>query len=64
MREITRPTSISCQESNTAIAAVNTRPSNRKPAKSFFFMPRKSPIAPSSGDRSATMRFAAETAKP
>ena len=64
MRESMKPTSISRQSSNAAITAVNTRPSTRNPAKSFFFMPEKSPIAPSIGASTATTSAAALTAKP
>ena len=46
MRLITKPTSISFQSPTTPMSAVKATPAIIKPIQSFFFMPRKSAIAP------------------
>lgn len=64
MWESTYPMSIHCQLATKAVTAVKPTPSSRKPASSFFFMPRVSPAAPSTGASTATSREAADTPNP
>ena len=54
--------SISFQLPTTPITAVKTTPVIIKANQSFFFMPRKSAMAPRYGASTATSRLAKETA--
>ena len=62
MRLTTKPISISFQSPTTPITAVKTTPVIINPNQSFFFMPRKSAMAPRYGASTATSRLAKETA--
>ena len=54
--------SVTAGRLNTAMVMVNSRPTIRNPENSFFFMPLKSPMAPSTGASTATSRLAKDTA--